>query len=290
MLLQTLVTGLAIGGIYALMATGYSLVFSIMGFSNWAYGTIIMYGAYVAFYSMTKFGLPFWLALILSMFGAAFLCVVNERVAYNPLRKRKAPSLFLMISAMGTAIFLENMVYVLIGAHYFSFPEVFQSEVLEFHGVTLGLMDLFAIVFSFASISGLSWFINHSRLGVGIRAVSYDSTVAQINGVNLSRTIGLVFVLSGVLAGISGTFFGMKYMVYPTMGNITNKAFIAAVIGGLGSLPGAVIGGVVLGVLESLVSVYLSSTYRDVFSFSFLIILLIFLPLGLLGKNLEEKV
>ena len=127
-------------------------------------------------------------------------------------------------------------------------------------------------------------------MGIGIRAVSYDSTVAQINGVNLSRTIGLVFVLSGFLAGISGTFFGMKYMVYPTMGNITNKAFIAAVIGGLGSLPGAVVGGVILGVLESLVSVYVSSTYRDVFSFSFLIVLLIFLPLGLMGKNLEEKV
>jgi branched-chain amino acid transport system permease protein len=125
---------------------------------------------------------------------------------------------------------------------------------------------------------------------VGIRAVSYDSTVAQINGVNLSRTIGLVFVLSGVLAGISGTFFGMKYMVYPTMGNITNKAFIAAVIGGLGSLPGAVVGGVILGILESLVSVYISSTYRDVFSFSFLIVLLLFLPLGLMGKRLEEKV
>ncbi|MGA2080841.1 MAG: branched-chain amino acid ABC transporter permease [Holophaga sp.] len=290
MLLQTLVTGLAIGGIYALMAVGYSLVFSIMGFSNWAYGTIIMYGAYVGYYSMTKFGLPFWLALVLSMVGAAILCVANERIAYNPLRKRKAPSLYLMISAMGTAIFLENMVYVLIGAHYFSMPEVFQSQVLEFGGVTLGVMDIFAIVFSFTAIWALNYFINHTKLGVGIRAVSYDSTVAQINGVNLSRTIGLVFVLSGVLAGISGTFFGMKYMVYPTMGNITNKAFIAAVIGGLGSLPGAVVGGVILGILESLVSVYISSTYRDVFSFSFLIVLLLFLPLGLMGKRLEEKV
>jgi len=290
MLLQTLVTGLAIGGIYALMAVGYSLVFSIMGFSNWAYGTIIMYGAYVGYYSMTKFGLPFWLALVLSMVGAAILCVANERIAYNPLRKRKAPSLYLMISAMGTAIFLENMVYVLIGAHYFSMPEVFQSQVLEFGGVTLGVMDIFAIVFSFTAIWALNYFINHTKLGVGIRAVSYDSTVAQINGVNLSRTIGLVFVLSGVLAGISGTFFGMKYMVYPTMGNITNKAFIAAVIGGLGSLPGAVVGGVILGILESLVSVYISSTYRDVFSFSFLIVLLLFLTLGLMGKRLEEKV
>jgi branched-chain amino acid transport system permease protein len=290
MLLQTFVTGLAIGGIYALMAVGYSLVFSIMGFSNWAYGTIIMYGAYVAFYSMTKFGLPFWLALLFSMAGGALLCVLNERIAYNPLRKRKAPSLYLMISAMGTAIFLENMVYVMIGAHYYSMPEVFQSQVLEFGDVTLGYLDLFAIVFSFAAIWALNYFINHSRLGIGIRAVSYDSTVAQINGVNLGWTIGLVFVLSGILAGISGTFFGLKYMVYPTMGNITNKAFIAAVIGGLGSLPGAVIGGVILGILESLVSVYVSSTYRDVFSFSFLIVLLLFLPLGLLGKRLEEKV
>ena len=290
MLLQTLVTGLAIGGIYALMAVGYSLVFSIMGFSNWAYGTIIMYGSYIGYYSLTKFGCPFWLALILSMFGGAAICVMNERIAYAPLRKRKAPSLFLMISAMGTAIFLENMVYVMIGAHYYSFPDVFQNQVFDFMGASIGILDLFAIVFSFTAIYALNYFINHTRLGIGIRAVSYDNTVAQINGVNLSWTIGLVFVLSGFLAGISGTFFGMKYMVYPTMGNLTNKAFIAAVIGGLGSLPGAVIGGVILGVLESLVSVYVSSTYRDVFSFSFLIVLLIFLPLGLMGKNLEEKV
>ena len=290
MLLQTLVTGLAIGGVYALMATGYSLIFSIMGFSNWAYGTIIMYGAYFGFYSMTKFGLPFWAALLMSMIGAAALCVLNERIAYNPLRKRGAPSLFLMISAMGTAIFLENMVYVLIGAHYMSFPEVFHIQEINFMGTTLGFLDIFAVVFSFTAIYALNYFINHTRLGIGIRAVSYDSTMSQINGVNLSTTIGLVFVLSGFLAGISGTFFGMKYMVYSTMGSITNKAFIAAVIGGLGSLPGAVIGGVILGVLESIVSVYISSTYRDVFSFSFLIILLIFLPVGLLGKNLEEKV
>jgi branched-chain amino acid transport system permease protein len=290
MLLQTIITGLAIGGVYSLMATGYSLIFSIMGFSNWAYGTIVMYGAYVGFYGMTRFGMPFWAALTFSMAGAALLCVLNERIAYNPLRKRGAPSLFLMISAMGTAIFLENMVYVLIGAHYMTFPEVFHVQEIEFMGATIGFLDIFAVIFSFTAIFALNHFINHTRLGVGIRAVAYDSTVAQINGVNLSKTIGLVFVLSGFLAGISGTFFGMKYMVYPTMGNITNKAFIAAVIGGLGSLPGAVLGGVILGVLESIVSVYVSSTYRDVFSFSFLIVLLIFLPVGLLGKNLEEKV
>lgn len=290
MLIQTLVTGLAIGGIYALMAVGYSLVFSVLNFSNFAYGSIIMLGAYVGYYAMVKAGLPIVAAIVVSILGAAALCLLNERLAYSPLRKRKASSLYFMISAMGTSIFLENLVYATIGARFNAFPEVIHQRNLQFMGSSIGILDVFAIVFSSLAIYALHYFLQNSKTGIAIRAASYDMKVCELNGVNIARLIGWVFVLAGGLAGISGMFLGMKYMVYPTMGWITNKAYIAAVIGGLGSLPGAVVGGLILGVLETFVSAYVSSVIRDVFSFSLLVALLMVMPTGLFGKFLEEKV
>ena len=290
MLLQTLITGIAVGGVYSLMAVGYSLIFSILNFSNFAYGPIIMLGSFIGFFSLKTFGLPFPLALIVTMLGAALISFFNERVSYSSLRKRNAPSLYFMISAMGTSIFLENLVYATIGASYNAYPPLFAVATVRIGTATIGKLDLFAIIFSFATIFFLNYFIKHTRIGIAIRASSYDSTIAQINGVNLSYVIGFVFILAGLLAGLSGVFLGLKYMAYPNMGWITNKAYVSAVIGGLGSLPGAVVGGLILGVLESFVSVYILSTIRDVFSFSFLIVVLLFMPSGLFGKYLEEKV
>jgi len=290
MLMQTLVTGLAVGGIYALMAVGYSLIFSILNFSNFAYGGIIMLGSYMGFYSLTLLKVPFAAALIISMLGAGILSFLNERIAYSSLRKRHAPSLYFMISAMGTSIFLENMVYATLGSSFNAYPIIFEQSSVSIFGSTIGKLDLFAIVFSLIAIFIMNYFIQHTRTGIAIRAASYDSEVSQINGVNLGAVIGLVFILAGLLGGLSGVFLGMKYMAYPTMGWITNKAYIAAVIGGLGSLPGAVTGGLILGVLESIISVYVSSLLRDVFSFTFLIVLLLVMPSGLFGKYLEEKV
>jgi branched-chain amino acid transport system permease protein len=167
---------------------------------------------------------------------------------------------------------------------------VFTKHNLEFQGISIGVLDVFAIAFSFIAIYGLNLFLQKSRTGIAIRAASYDIDVCILNGVNITALIGLVFGLAGALAGISGMFLGMKYIVYPTMGWITTKAYIAAVIGGLGSLPGAVVGGVLLGILETFVSAYISSVVRDVFSFSLLVLLLMVLPTGLFGRFLEEKV
>jgi branched-chain amino acid transport system permease protein len=288
--MQTLVTGFAVGGVYALMAVGYSLIFSILNFSNFAYGSIIMLASYIGYFSLTSYGVPFPLAVVITMIGAGLVSFLNERVSYSSLRKRKAPSLYFMISAMGTSIFLENIVYATIGASFKAYPQIIEQPTVVIFGSMIGKLDLFAIVFAFAAIYLMNYFINHTRIGIAIRASSYDSTVAQINGVNLNNVIGFVFILAGLLAGISGIFLGLKYMAYPNMGWITNKAYVSAVIGGLGSLPGAVVGGLILGILESFVSVYISSTMRDVFSFSFLIVVLLFMPSGLFGKYLEEKV
>jgi branched-chain amino acid transport system permease protein len=290
MFLQTLVTGLSIGSIYSLMAVGYSLIFSILSFSNFAHGAVIMLGAYIGLALATKIHLGLGLVVLGSVVGAGFISVFNERVAYAVLRHRRAPSLYLMISAMGCSMFLENMVYATIGARFYAFPEFFKQQVIQIGGSALSLLDVFAFVVSISAILALHIFITKTKTGISIRAGVNDITMCSLMGVNTDRLISTVFFLAGAFAGVAGVFLGIKYMVYPTMGWVTNKAYIAAVIGGLGSLPGAMIGGLILGVLEVLVSTYVSSVMRDVFSFSMLIVLLIYLPNGLMGRETEEKI
>ncbi len=295
MILQTIITGLSIGSIYALMAVGYSLVFSVLNFSNFAHGAIITLGAYIAWALMTQIlHLPFLPALLLSILGAGVLAFLNERIAYSTLRRRHAPSLYLMISAMGAAIALQNVLYATIGAKLYALPPVFAEDVFSFGGVDISRMDLFAFVFSIIAIALLHFVLQYTKVGTAIRAASYDMDMVSVLGVDLDRLVAVLFLIAGGLGGMAGVFMGVKYMVYPSMGWITNKAYIGAVIGGLGSLPGAVIGGLLLGLLEAIVSVTTIgdihlSTFRDVFSFGILAVLLIVRPTGLFGRLVEEK-
>lgn len=295
MILQTIITGLSIGGIYALMAVGYSLVFSVLNFSNFAHGAVITLGAYVAWAVMTKFfQLPFFPALVVSMLGAGIIAFLVERIAYSTLRHRRAPSLYLMISAMGVAIALQNVLYATIGANLYALPPVFTQDSIQLGSAVISRMDIFAFVFSIIAIALLTLVLNYTKVGTAIRAASHDSEMVSVLGVNLDVLVAVLFLLAGSLGGMAGVFMGVKYMVYPSMGWITNKAYIGAVIGGLGSLPGAIVGGILLGLLESIVSVTVIgdvhlSTYRDVFSFGILALLLIVRPTGLFGRHVEEK-
>ncbi|MFA6506984.1 MAG: branched-chain amino acid ABC transporter permease [Treponemataceae bacterium] len=295
MLLQTIITGLSIGSVYALMAVGYSLVFSVLNFSNFAHGSIITLGAYIAWAVMVGFfSIPFFPALIISIAGAGVLAFLNERIAYSTLRRRRAPSLYLMISAMGVSICLQNLLYATIGAKLYALPAVFAQDTLSFGELTISKMDLFAFAFSAITIAILHLVLTKTKVGMAIRAASHDMEMVSVLGVNLDVLVAILFFIAGGLGGMAGVFMGVKYMVYPSMGWITNKAYIGAVIGGLGSLPGAIIGGLLLGLLEALVSIASIgntslSTYRDVFSFGILVIILIVRPTGLFGRNVEEK-
>ena len=289
MLLQTIFTGLGIGSIYALMAVGYCLVFSILNFSNFAHGAVIMLGAYWGFLFCSMLGLPFVASLIFAAIITGVISVLNERLAYRSLRERNAPSLYLMITAMGVAIILENLVYCTIGSNFYSYPKVFAKDYIEIFSATVGLIDIYSFILSIICITFLHLFLTYTKNGIAIRAGVNDSVATSLMGVNFNNLIRNVFFLSGIFAGIAGVFMGIRYMVYPQMGWITNKAYIAAVIGGLGNLPGAIVGGLLLGLVESFVSVYLSSVVRDVFSFGLLIMILLVKPLGLFGKKIEEK-
>lgn len=288
--LQQVVNGLSIGSIYALMAVGYSLVYSIMNFSNFAHGGVIMIGAYIGYFSLTLLKVPFYIAFLISALGAGLLAVSMERIVYRPLRKRNAPFLYFIISAMGASIFLENLVIASpIGPTFRSYPPIFSTEPIMLGSIALGRLDLLMFIMSALSLAALVYIIEKTKIGLSIRATAYSIKGSTLMGVNVDVVIFVIFALGGLLAGLAGMFFGMKYTVYPQIGNITTKSFIAAVFGGLGSLPGAVIGSVLLGLIETMTSGYFSSQYRDLIAFALLIFVLVFRPTGLMGKNTEDK-
>lgn len=287
--LQQIVNGLSIGSVYALMAVGYSLVYSIMNFSNFAHGGVIMFGAYFGFFAMTLLKLPFFPAFCLSFIGTALLALIIERIAYKPLRERRAPFLYFIISAMGASIFLENIVIATIGPTFRTYPKVFSRTAIIIGSVAVGRLDLIMFFVSALSLAALVLFIEKTRIGKAIQASAYNMKAAALMGVNTDQVVMIVFILGGILAGIAGVFFGMKYTVYPQIGNITTKSFVAAVFGGLGSLPGAVLGSVLLGIIETMVAGYLSSQFRDLIAFVILIAVLVFRPSGIMGKITEDK-
>jgi branched-chain amino acid transport system permease protein len=285
---QQLVSGISIGAIYSLLAVGYALVYSVYNFTNWAFDGFMVFGTFMGFSAIISLALPLWLAVIISICLTVALSVTVETTSYRPLRLRKAPRLFMMISAMGVNLAIVNTLNLIYGGLFRRFP--FEDlEPIFLGGISIGRMDLIAMVISAAVLVLLWGFLYRTKLGLGILASSVDILTASLMGINNNAVAIAVFTITGVLSSVAGLFFGMKYAVYPTMGSITIKAMIASIIGGLGSLPGAVIGSMILGVLETLVAGYISSTYRDMFSFAFLIVMLLFLPNGIMGKSMEEK-
>ncbi len=288
LLIQQLVSGFSIGAVYALLAVGYALVYSVYNFTNWAFDAFMAFGAFMAFYAILNFGLPFWVAGLIAIILTIILSVGTEKLAYSTLRRRKAPRLFMMISAMGVNLTVVNIMNLLFGGIYRRFPTDSITPIF-IGGVSIGRMDILAGIISAVVLGALWWFLYKTKPGLAVRASSIDILTSSLMGINNDRVAVIIFTTTGVLSAVAGVFYGIKYAVYPYMGIITIKAMIASIIGGLGSLPGAVLGGLILGVLETLVSGYISSTYRDAFSFMFLVIMLLFFPNGLLGKVGDEK-
>jgi branched-chain amino acid transport system permease protein len=260
-----------------------------MNFSNFAHGSVIMLGAYFGFYGLTLLGLPFSVAFFIAAMATAGVAIVLERLAYKPLRERRAPFLYFIITAMGASIFIDNLVIATIGPTPKTFPDVFLQGPIQVGAISIGRIDMAMFVISAICLIALIVFIDHTKIGKAIQATSYNMKASALMGINPNLIIIIVFGIGGALAGIAGVLFGMKYQVYPQIGNITLKSFIAAVFGGLGSLPGALLGAVLLGLIETFVSGYLSTQYRDLFAFFILIAMLVFRPNGIMGKIVEDK-
>ena len=288
--LQQLVSGISIGALYSLLAVGYALVYSVYNFTNWAFDGFMAFGAFMGFTAIASMAMPFWAAVILSSCLTIGLSIGVEAAAYRPLRTRKAPRLFMMISAMGVNLAIVNGINKIYGGNFrkFPIPETWRKTV-EFHGASVGRVDIMAGLVAVIILAVLWVFLYRTRWGLGVRASSIDVLTSSLMGINNNAVAFIIFGITGILSAVAGVFYGIKYAVYPVMGYITIKAMIASIVGGLGSLPAAIAGSMILGILETFVSGYLSSTYRDLFSFGFLIVILLFFPNGLMGKNVEEK-
>ena len=284
-----LINGLQSGSVYALIALGYSMVYGIIMLLNFAHGDIIMVGAYVAWIIILHIPNPF-LAIALAILACTLLGVIIEKVAYSPLRK--APRLSLLITAIGVSFLLENLAQLIFGAGSQQVPLLISGPALEIAGQHIGFTAFITIVVSVISMAALTFLIKKTKMGKAMRAVSEDMGTAQLMGINVNRTISFTFAVGSALAGIGSILYCCAYpQASPTMGSMLGlKAFVAAVLGGIGSIPGAMIGGFCIGIAEAIVSAVGLSVWKDGVVFAILIIVLIFKPTGIMGKVINEKV
>ncbi|MFO7676359.1 MAG: branched-chain amino acid ABC transporter permease [bacterium] len=290
--LQQLINGLQLGFVYALIALGYTMVYGIVRLINFAHGDVFMVGAYLGFYALANWHLPFPVAILVAMAGSAALGVSIERVAYKPLRN--APRISALITAMGVSLFIENFANLnfVFGPTPRAFPRPFALRTYSLGGVSLTNVQLLVFGVAILLMVALTLLVNRTPIGRAMRAVSTDKDTARLMGINVDTVISVTFGIGSALAGAGGVLFGIAYpQIQPMMGIMPGlKAFVAAVLGGIGVIPGAMLGAVIMGVVETFTSAYVSSTLRDAVAFAILIVVLLVRPSGLLGKGGSEKV
>ena len=287
---QQLINGISLGSIYALIALGYTMIYGIIKLINFAHGDIYMLGAYIGFFATTYLGLPFIPAILLAMLGAAVAGIIIERIAYRPMRA--APRIAILITAIGVSLFLEYAMILLVTPQPRTFPAVFPATVYHFGPLVVNSQQIVILASAVILMAVLSYIVNQTKAGKAMRAVSFDADAARLMGINIDRVISMTFALGSALAAAGGVLVGVYYnSIDPLMGMMPGiKAFVAAVLGGIGIIPGAMMGGLILGIVEAMVSGFFSSTLRDAAAFGILILILLYKPAGLLGKNVREKV
>ena len=287
---QQLVNGVQIGSVYALVAIGYTMVYGIAKMINFAHGDIIMVGSYVALLFFQSSGLPVWGVIAATAAVSAVLGVTIERLAYKPLRGGSRMSA--LITTIGVSLMLQNGFLLIFGSSPKPFPNHFTGEGFTLGGVTVSRLTAITLVVTVVLMVLLTLFVNRTRVGKAMRAVSEDQGAAQLMGINIDTSISITFAIGSALAAVAAVLYSSTYpLINPYMGSMLGlKAFIAAVIGGIGVIPGAMIGGFIIGIAEALIKGYISSALSDAIVFGLLIVVLLVKPTGLLGKAEREKV
>ena len=304
--LSNLISGISLGSIYAIIALGYTMVYGIAKMLNFAHGDVIMVGAYVCFFATSRYNLPAIVGILLAMVVCTVLGIVIERLAYKPLRQ--APSLAVLITAIGVSYFLQNSAQLLWGSDFKTFKPIVSTDGLHIkeklyiwfdtaisvniHISFYTLITIITVLTCVVIMVVLTLFVRRSKVGKAMRACSEDKGAAQLMGINVNTTISITFAIGAALAAIAGVLFCSAYpSLSPTTGSLPGiKAFTAAVFGGIGSIPGAFIGGILLGIIENLAKAYISMELGDAIVFAVLIVVLLVKPTGLLGKKISEKV
>lgn len=289
-LIQTLINGLRLGSIYALMALGYTMVYGIAKMLNFAHGDIIMVGAYAVISTVSLAKMPGVVGVVVSVVVCVLLGVTIEFLAYRPLRR--APSLTVLITAIGVSYLLQSIALLIFKSEPRPFPEIIDLPVLTFGEIVIDGMTLLTLALTALIMIALSLFINKTKLGKAMRAVSEDKDAAELMGISVNRTITMTFAIGSALAAVASIFYGATYTyIKPTTGSMPGiKAFTAAVFGGIGSIPGAMLGGLLLGVIEQMSQTYFSTLWTNAVVFGVLVLVLVVKPTGLLGKKISEKV
>lgn len=288
--IQTLISGLSLGSIYALIALGYTMVYGIAKMLNFAHGDVIMIGAYAGIVTVASLGLNPVVAIFVSVVICALLGMLIEFLAYKPLRQ--ASPLSVLITAIGVSYLLQNLALIIFGSQQKAYPQVAELPSFNVGGVNIDGITILTLVITAVIMVALTFFINKTKLGKAMRAVSEDKSAAALMGISVNRTITLTFAIGSALAAFASAFYGMAYVyIKPTTGAMPGiKAFTAAVFGGIGSIPGAMLGGILLGIIEQFSKTYISTLWADAIVFGVLIVVLVVKPTGLLGKKVSDKV
>lgn len=287
---QQLINGLSLGSVYALIAIGYTMVYGIIKLINFAHGDIYMAGAYFGFLAVTRFNMPFIPAILFAMVCSATLGVLVEKIAYK--RLRFSPRITLLITAIGMSLLIENSFRLIFGPNPKPFPELIKMKIYKFGSFQFNNLQMIMLGVTIVLAITLQYIVHKTKLGKAMRASSYDLEASMLMGINVNHIISYTFAIGSSLAAAAGVLVGTVYpRIDPYMGIMPGlKAFVAAVLGGIGIIPGAMLGGTLMGLSETFTKAYLSTELSDAITFGLLIVVLIFRPNGLLGKPLKEKV